>query len=300
VLSVSAVGEPWESVLVRVEDVVTLDARPGFNEFVVGPVSGDPVQVYVDDALHLWSGYGALADGDPFLSIQGPLNFSFGAFKVAVRDDGDVVEGAIDTADTGLSGPALVPIYDLQQSGVVEGTAVTAQGVVSGVGPYGVYVQDPAGGPYSGIFVYLGFGWEALYGGLTAGDEVEVSGTYVEYFGASEIEVQSSPVARVELLGSAALPVPEVLTLADVGEPWEGVLITVEDVAVVDPAWGAGSFEIGDPVTLDRIVVNDDLHLLGFYGSLTAGLPLQEVTGVVDYQNAHYELLIRSDADVVP
>jgi hypothetical protein len=74
----------------------------------------------------------------------------------------------------------------------------------------------------------------------------------------------------------------------------------VEDVAVVDPAWGAGSFEIGDPVTLDRIVVNDDLHLLGFYGSLTAGLPLQEVTGVVDYQNAHYELLIRSDADVVP
>ncbi len=300
VLSVSAVGEPWEGVLVQVEDVVTLDARPGFNEFLVGPVSGDPVQVFVDDSLHLWSGYGGLADGAPFLSVRGPLNFSFGAYKIAVRDDADVVEGAIDTGDTGLSGPALVPIYDVQQAAISEGTDVAVQGVVSGVGPYGVYVQGPAGGAYSGIFAYLGFGWEALYGALAKGDEVEVVGTYIEYFGASEPEVQSSPVARVELLGSAAPPAPQVLTLADIGEPWEGVLVTVEDVVVVDPTWSNGSFEVGDAVTLDRMVVNDDLHLLGFYGAPTVGLPLQELTGVVDYQNAHYELLIRSDADVVP
>jgi len=133
-----------------------------------------------------------------------------------------------------------------------------------------------------------------------AGDEVEVAGTYVEFFGASELDVEGSPVARVELLGSNTPPTPEPVALADIDEPWEGVLITVEDVTVVDPAWGAGSFEVGDPVSLARIVVNDDLHLISFYGALTAGTTFQEVTGIVDYQNAHYELLVRSDADVTP
>lgn len=87
------VGEPWESVFVRVEGMpLIVDDLPGFDEFTVD--DGEGVG-YVDNFL-----YNLIADGGmdfpgfsagaTFTAIQGPLNFTFGNFKLAPRAPEDL------------------------------------------------------------------------------------------------------------------------------------------------------------------------------------------------------------------
>jgi len=299
VLAVSAVGEAWEGVLVEVQDVEVSDPRPGNDEFVVEPaVGGGGEYVYVDNALHLYSGFAALAAGDDFLSVVGPLNYSFGEFKIAPRSDDDLSPGVVDTNDTGLVGPPLATIYEVQQEAFAQGTDLEVSGVVTATGPYGLYLQDEAGGAYSGIFVYLGSNWETTWGTYVEGDLLSVAGTYTEYFEASEIDVAGSPVARIELDGSASVPAPEVLAVDAIDEEWEGVLVEIGAVNVSDPNHGPGSFEVIDLATSATVVVNDDLHTWSQLGSLSQGDALSYVRGPLDHQNGGYEILPRRDSDL--
>lgn len=124
----SATAENWESMLVRVENVTVTNARPdgfaGFGEFVVDDGSGG---VRVDD-LSLNSG-GSFAGQTPsnlvaapadtsfpldavHTSITGIHYFSFGNFKIAPRNNGDVPDLAVSVEDE-----EIIPLaFDLAQN----------------------------------------------------------------------------------------------------------------------------------------------------------------------------------------
>ena len=76
--------EQWESVMVRVENVMVTDEDLGFGEWMVDDGS---VEVRVDDM----GGYTYIpVDGDSLDFVQGPLFYSYGDFKIEPRDDNDI------------------------------------------------------------------------------------------------------------------------------------------------------------------------------------------------------------------
>jgi hypothetical protein len=80
-----AFAEQYESMLVRVEDVVVTADANIYDEF---PVSDGTGQVLVDDAIYELP-VSARA-GDQVSYVQGPLYYSFGAFKIAPRRASDI------------------------------------------------------------------------------------------------------------------------------------------------------------------------------------------------------------------
>jgi predicted extracellular nuclease len=210
--------EPWEGVPIRVEDLVITTPDAGNGEFEVG---AGPARLLVDDQLHLFSRLGELPAGANVRSVVGILNHDQGAFKLEPRSDDEIEVAA-------------VTVFDLQDPpGVPLGTDVEVYGVTVTAAAYdGVYVQDPAGGEFSGVWVYLGSGWTAVWGQVVAGDRVDVWGRATEYYDLTEIDLTSAPNPRLDVTGAAALPAPAPVAIADVGEPWEGVVIEVSDVVV--------------------------------------------------------------------
>ena len=76
--------EAWESVLVRVEDVTVTNEDLGYGEWSVSDGSGD---VVIDDkGSYAYSP----VNGDALAAITGPLDYSYGAFKMLPRDDADI------------------------------------------------------------------------------------------------------------------------------------------------------------------------------------------------------------------
>jgi hypothetical protein len=289
--------EPWESVLVTVPDLTVTDEDLGFGEFEVEDAAG--ATLVVDDQIHWFSvaAAGSLTVGYAFDAITGPLNYSFGAYKIEPREELDLVP-----ATSPVGGGV---IFDIQQGLVVEGTdgvAVTGV-VVTGVGADGIFVQEPDGGEYSGLFVYLGAGWELVYGAVAEGDVLDLVGAYEEFFDNSELSLVGSTTPSLVVVGSAAVPAPAVVTADELsaGESWEGVLVQVVDVEVDDPSSFAGEFTVVDAAApAGAVVIDDELHLYGGYGALSAGDTFQSITGPLLYAFGSYNIEVRSDADLVP
>jgi hypothetical protein len=200
--------EQWESVLVRVEDVTVTDEDLGFGEWLVDDTSGG---VRVDDL----GGYLYTPEyGDLMEYIQGPLNYSFGDFKIEPREDRDIsvkltigkLQGVVSDTDDGTAvrSPYAPP------SGNDYGQTVVIQGVIYqktlaraswGGSYYGFFIQSTAetadGDPLTsdGVFVFNST-YSTLRvdgGGYYApqvGDEVILRGPVVEYYNLTQL---SSP-----------------------------------------------------------------------------------------------------------
>jgi hypothetical protein len=91
VLDVPAQAEPWQSVLVRIEDddVFIVTSINQHDELTLE--DGDGASVMVDDFLYsLVDNLADLEVGATFTAVQGPLNYSFGNYKIAPRSGSDV------------------------------------------------------------------------------------------------------------------------------------------------------------------------------------------------------------------
>ncbi|MCP4803851.1 MAG: hypothetical protein GY884_00750 [Proteobacteria bacterium] len=81
----AAIAELYEGVLVHVEDAEVTDADLGYGEFECD------TYVVVDDLIYDWSeDFSGLYKGDTFTDVIGPLNYSFGAYKIEPRDIDDL------------------------------------------------------------------------------------------------------------------------------------------------------------------------------------------------------------------
>ena len=129
-------------------------------------------------------------------------------------------------------------IWDIQLGLVPENTVCLLDSVVvTGVGFYGYFVQEPNAHPtwdrqYSGVWVYT----NQLHS-FHKGDLVTLRGTYKEYFASTEIDVPAAGSLGLQVyLGQAAIPPPVPCLISEINdtgafaEAYECVFVKVDRV----------------------------------------------------------------------
>jgi predicted extracellular nuclease len=211
-------------------------------------------------------------------------------------------EVMITTPESGGGGGGVLSCYEVQgqqDESPYDGQDVSVTGIVtvaaneyyagsSGTAQYAV-IQDKGGSEWSGLVLY---GYDGVMNSLARGDSVVVSGYVDEYYGLTELVVQSVdfrdpghevPQATLVTTGSASQ------------EKWEGVLVKVEDVTVTDPDLGYGEWNVDDGSGNCRV---DDLGLpYGF--SVSQGDTYSSITGVLFYSYSNYKIEPRNTDDLV-
>ena len=189
-----------------------------------------------------------------------------------------------------LESQEITPIAQIQSqfsqgdnSALVDET-VTIQGIVTGV--YGdlFFVEEPEGGPWSGIAVY-----QQGHSVVTQ-DQVQVTGKVVEFHDLTEIE----PTDIQILSSNNPLPEPVLLKVQEAkNERWEGVLVQVQDVTVNSEPDSHGEWRIEDASGIMRV---DDK---GVFYPAKVGERILSLTAIVDHAFGNYRLIPRSLDDIV-
>ncbi len=187
-------------------------------------------------------------------------------------------------------GGAVNSIASIQDGTIPVGTAVTIEGIVTAE-PYAFHdeenlsyywVQDDFAA-LSGIKVY------DPGRALKEGDEVRLSGTTEEYYDLTEI----IDVTELEVLSSGNVMEPMLVTLIADMEMYEGCLIEIQDVTVVDPDLGHGEWSVTDGSFEIRI---DDAA--DYYYTPTEGAVLSSIVGVLEYSFSNFKILPRLANDI--
>ncbi|HEY8375588.1 MAG TPA: hypothetical protein VIK91_03825 [Nannocystis sp.] len=285
--------EVWESTVVTVEDVTVTNPDLGFGEF---EVTGG---LRIDDFF--FAPNGPKPPAGTVLTVTGPLTYNFDNFKLVPRTCDDIVGYDCDAPSETTGGPTdTVTIYDIQQGKVPPQTVVTVENVVV-TSPLtfkgdGFFVQDPMGGPYSGIYVYINQNPDML--APKPGDVVTITGLYTEYYDASQIS--AGKAGDIVLGGTDTVPDPIVVAPADLvdpatAEPYEGVLVRVEDVTVATAADNFGEW------TIDAGLHVDDLFFAAAdWPKPNPGDTFSSITAPLHYSFENYKLVPRTAADLVP
>lgn len=196
-------------------------------------------------------------------------------------------------------------IYEIQDGTIPEKAAVSVKGViVSGVNPgfTAFFAQEPGGGPYSGVWVYVGKMGPNIMG-LAVGDEVDIVGSTLEFDGLTEIDASLGSVTKT---GVGGLPlVPEVLPLATFAdpaalEPWEGVLVRVEGQLAVTELPGFEEFWVAqnpDKALVDNLLYSVVLSKADF-PQFGVGAGFTAIQGPINFSFMNYKIAPRSKADL--
>lgn len=340
-----AEAEKWEGVLIKLENVTVVAAPKGVSmndpllkaAKVTGPFE-------VSSGLTALSVGGTELKSDECLaSVTGIVDY-FLQFKLLPRSEADIVKGGgacpakesgqaacSDTVDNdhngfsdcddfscqavpGLDCSVTGPIADVQKGAIGQGKQVNlSQVVITAIDVAKdedrVWVADAAqAAPYAGIVVYKPAGGVS---GLAIGDVVDVRGWVTEFYGLTQIADSSTkePPTITKKSGTAP-PVPVVvaasaLAEATMAEPYEGVLLKLENVKVTSlnpDAAGGTNCTMNDcgeyMVTGGAANVRVDNLIVQTRTGKALGDCLS-VTGVLTYDFGKFKLLPRADADVV-
>lgn len=212
------------------------------------------------------------------------------------------------SAQTAITIQELQCNWDTSYASTYVGQTVTVSGVVST--PFGsvassrtFFIQDPAGGPCSGVMVYVPS--SAGDPTLSLGDSVTVVASVDEYFGNTELIV--SDVANITVHGNVGEPTPTVIAAGvldttatssyapsqpDTAEMYEGVLVEVAGF-VADTNLSQGDWTLTDGTGFAFVRKNGNYA----YNPMP-GDPVT-VRGIVHTYFNLYRIQPRSDADVI-
>ncbi|MEA3266216.1 MAG: hypothetical protein U9P42_04660 [Candidatus Fermentibacteria bacterium] len=205
-------------------------------------------------------------------------------------------EATITTPDSsGGGGGDVLSCYEIQgqaDESPYDGDDVTVTGIVTAAAEEFytsvtdaqlVTIEDLSGGEWSGLVL---FGYDGVMDNLERGDSVVVSGYVQEYYGLTEVVVQSVDFQE----SGHTIPDPEQISTVDIAsEEWEGVFAAVSNVTVTT-----------DPDSYGEFMVNDGsgegfVKLYGFATSV--GDTYSEIIGVVFYSYDEYKLNARDEND---
>lgn len=199
-------------------------------------------------------------------------------------DDGSSSGGAVDD-DT---------VYEIQDGTIATGTDVDVRGVVvTGVASNAIFVQESAGGEYSGVYVYL----DAVPA-VEVGDEVDILGVTAEFGGLTEIDASGGSVTATGTTGIDLAP--DVITADEIGEPWESVLVRIEAEPLVVIGLAGEEFVVdadGAEATIDDFlysVPDDDLSFPFFW--IDAGFTA--IQGPLNFFDDQFKIAPRTPADL--
>ena len=216
---------------------------------------------------------------------------------------GNACDECPDNPPSTYEGP--YSVYDLQETCSVnhppEDSVVTVSCVVTGIkistnsGNESFWCQNRQGGPHSGIYVYA----NQTAGTVAIGNDVEVTGTYVEYY--SLAEITDVTVNVIDANGVALEPTvidPTVMaTNAEEAEKYEGVFVKVENVAVVTE--NADAPDDYDEFTITGGLRVDDFIWEDLDNTYTAGTTFNSISGMLHYAYGNYKIVPRNAEDIV-
>ncbi|HEU4726707.1 MAG TPA: hypothetical protein VFT22_02430 [Kofleriaceae bacterium] len=216
-------------------------------------------------------------------------------------------------------------IQDVQNKDTPKGAAVELKGVVvTAVDKFGtrngsLWVEDPNGGPFSGVTV---FGAPlAMVTDLQPGDIVDITGAAKSEFAINgdtlgsltELVAAKTGSLMITKTGHGDVPAPAVVDALAIGmmdsdtlrrdawEQWEGVLITVNNVAAGDAPSCIKSKGVCTDVDSFHLtgVIQVESGLAAFPApAIEGGACFQRITGIVDYA-FNYVLYPRSTDEIV-
>lgn len=178
--------------------------------------------------------------------------------------------------------PRMSTIGQLQRNVISASTDVIVDGVISAVSDDGFQLTRSVG-PNSEVWNGIWVKWGNIgASGYSVGDQVTVTGRYRENDNSgawsnsrSDIAVDGFGWASVNVLGPPAfVPGPTPVDLLDVGEAWEGLIITIPNVTITSIE--AGWWEIGNGIGL-----NNKFFASTNQGTFSVGDTFTSVTGVL-------------------
>jgi predicted extracellular nuclease len=273
ITSAQSKTEPYEGVLVKVMNAECTDANSGFGMW---KINSDADSSKVHSLFYAYTPTLGAA-----YNITGVINYSFEEFRVCPRniDDIEVLNANVNE----------VTIYEIQFTANADGLSplagqsVITSGIVTAIWPTeGFFIQDGTG-PWNGIFVFN------TTINPSQGDEIELTGNVVEFFGLTQI---SSVSAHTIVSSANPLPAAAVIsTLAANNEQYESVLVRVENATCTNTNAGFGMFRLntgnGD------MLVDDDIY--AFTPTLGNGYNAQ---GVMWFSFGEYKMLPRVESDI--
>jgi predicted extracellular nuclease len=290
-----AKAENYEGVLVQINDATV--TMPGVD---VGQFEVEGGARVSDYFLFDLGQSPKPAAGDTYPSIVGPLLYSFDQFQIAPRSLADLGEGEDTTTgdtDTTTGGEGDT-VYDLQMGKFTINDPVTLEGVIVTSGltfkKDGFFVQDPMGGEFSGVFVYINKNMVTV----APGDVLTIKGTYDEFFDYTELKVAAA--ADITKTGTAPVPAPELVAAADIAtggpkaEAYEGVLVMVENVEVSAPVDMNGEFIVDT-----KLRVDDLFFAKADWVAPAIGDTYQSIVGPLSYSFNEFKLAPRTAADIM-
>ena len=177
-------------------------------------------------------------------------------------------------------------------------TEVTVTGIVAAANYGGdgkFFLTDPEGGAWSGIFVY---DFEV---GPALGDEVEVTGTVVEYYGLSEISY-----CTITILSSGnTVPAPIQISALNLvipaqAEQYEGCLVQIDGLEVTEGQDDHGQWYVEDAT--GECQVDDGFFYLDEVEPaivIVPGTTYARIIGCVDYSYDEYAIHPRTPEDLI-
>ena len=169
------------------------------------------------------------------------------------------------------------------------GQTVTIKGVASDGGELGPirYIQDATGG----LPVYGG----AQVSGINRGDSVIVTGELKDFSGLLEID----PITNVVNEGPGLEVAPWGITIANMGETFEGRLVQLDDITF--PAAG-GTFSGNTNYNFTDGTNTGQLRIVNNSGLVGQTIPSgpQTLIGLMSQFNSNYQILARDVNDIFP
>jgi cytosine/adenosine deaminase-related metal-dependent hydrolase len=183
------------------------------------------------------------------------------------------------------------------------GATVAVTGYVTAVRPdmgssRGFVIQDGTD-PWSGIFIFTG----SNSPGVVRGNQVQVTGTYEEFFDYSEL---TSPTTTILDAGTTlpfmpiSVPATGTLSTPATAEPFESMLVTIGACSITAQNADAMDFDEFGVTSMgsQQLRINDGMFT-ALDNLCTVGSTFTSITGTLAYSFSNFKLEPRDAADIV-
>lgn len=300
--NVNSVGgtdaEAYESVLVEYANVV-VGEHNDYGDFYISDAGGGTNKILVDGAFHHEQ---SPPPGCLIKKIAGFVAYSYGEYEIAPRDAADFTFEPGSSCETTVE---TTTIQDLQsiyegmacdanseaflnlQDGVrVEGVIVTSPRFEASSSLHGYFIMELAGG--AGILMVVP---QSENTNFAKGAILDVEGDAMEYYCMTQLEA-----TKITEVGTHQAPIPATAAtlydFMDVTEAYEGRLIVLEGVEVINDAPEHGAFTITNDIEVGNLFFQPA-------SVPTSGTTISTLRAIVRYAYGHYILEPRDASDLV-
>jgi hypothetical protein len=213
----------------------------------------------------------------------------------------------VDCSAATVEVPCDVSVYQARSVNIVaDEVSVRVRGVITAIrinddgAASHLVIQDPIGGDFSGIWVYVNDAEVDPLPVFAEGAEVEMTASTADYFGQRQLQ----QITAVTQLGGNSSVQPITVTPTDIktgggrAMALEGVLVRVQNVSVESLNPPAGP---GDEDPTQEIVISGGLRINDFFTPLpmvNIGDTFTEIIGVLRFGNGDYKIEPRRGADI--